>query len=182
MGRYASLSLKIVYNLEIMTNIDSICPVPKAQRPIEEFIQLTNSWFFSWPMRNKLGFYKILFITWLILLPIALTISNGSIYLKHHLLQSIIISVVSSILLPIFLVTRQLLGWNYVLKRLQSEKVEYEETGWYDGQVWEKPLDWREQDLLVANYEIKPIISLLKRTLSKSIALLFIGIIIYAAL
>lgn len=30
-------------------------------------------------------------------------------------------------------------GWSYVGDRLLSAVVAYEETGWYDGQMWVKP-------------------------------------------
>jgi hypothetical protein len=30
-------------------------------------------------------------------------------------------------------------GWSYVGDRLLSAVVPYEETGWYDGQMWVKP-------------------------------------------
>ena len=43
-----------------------------------------------------------------------------------------------------------------------SENIEYEESGWYDGQVWEKPIDWRAKDLLIAQHQVKPILNHLK--------------------
>ena len=42
---------------------------------------------------------------------------------------------------------------NYIQNRLISEKVEYEETGWYNGKTWEKTLSSRQQDLLIAQHE-----------------------------
>ncbi|MFZ9901232.1 MAG: CGLD27 family protein, partial [Vulcanococcus sp.] len=33
------------------------------------------------------------------------------------------------------------------------------------GQVWEKPLAWRQQDLLVATHEVKPILRRLQQAL-----------------
>ena len=64
------------------------------------------------------------------------------------------------------LLIRQWLGWTYVHKRLLSERVEYEESGWYDGQVWEKPLSWRERDLLLAQHEVRPILGRLGRAMA----------------
>jgi len=63
---------------------------------------------------------------------------------------------------PILLLSRQFLSWIYIYKRLNSENIEYEESGWYDGQVWEKPIDWRSKDLLIAQYQVKPILDHLK--------------------
>ena len=53
---------------------------------------------------------------------------------------------------------RLYLGWNHVFKRLNSESVEYEESGWYDGQVWLKPLALKERESLIASNEVKPIL------------------------
>tara|TARA_B100000941_G_scaffold152906_1_gene108408 strand:- start:269 stop:400 length:132 start_codon:yes stop_codon:yes gene_type:complete len=43
---------------------------------------------------------------------------------------------------------------------LTSEKVEYEESGWYDGQVWIKPLVLKEKESLIALIEVKPILKI----------------------
>lgn len=37
-------------------------------------------------------------------------------------------------------------GWSYVGDRLLSAVVPYEETGWYDGQMWVKPPEVNEHD------------------------------------
>ena len=56
-----------------------------------------------------------------------------------------------------------------------SESVDYEESGWYDGQTWEKPLSWREQDLLVARHEVRPILGRLGRAMATAAALMLGG-------
>ena len=61
------------------------------------------------------------------------------------------------------------------MKRLLAECVDYEESGWYDGQTWEKPLSWRERDLLVARHEVRPILSRLARAMALSAGLMLGG-------
>ena len=78
-------------------------------------------------------------------------------------------------ILPMLLLVRQWLGWTYVHKRLLSERVEYEESGWYDGQVWEKPLSWRERDLLLAQHEVRPILGRLGRAMATTTGLILGG-------
>jgi hypothetical protein len=78
-------------------------------------------------------------------------------------------------LVPLLILVRQWLGWSTLLRRLMSTEVEYEESGWYDGQVWEKPLAWRQQDLLVATHEVKPILERLKRALWITVGLLLLS-------
>lgn len=51
-------------------------------------------------------------------------------------------------------VLRIYLGWAYVGDRLLSAAVEYEETGWYDGQLFVKPPEVLARDRLLGSYEV----------------------------
>ena len=143
-----------------MNNI--ICPVPQNQRPLNEFNSIRNSWIISWPIEPKSIFYRKLIFSWMFTLPISLTISYGSDYLKNNIFDLSLISLTSALILPLLLLIRQWLSWIYIYKRLNSENIEYEESGWYDGQVWEKPIDWRAKELLIAQHQVKPVLSHLK--------------------
>jgi len=136
-----------------------ICPVPTNQRPLNEFNCIRNSWLISWPFLEKSIFYRKLILSWLFTTPVSLTISYGSDHLRNNIFELTFVSFTASLVFPILLLTRQWLSWIYIYKRLKSEKIEYEESGWYDGQIWEKPLDWRSKDLLIAQYQVKPILS-----------------------
>ena len=115
------------------------CPVPPEQRPLEEFQQLSTSWFFSWPVGDEPFLARSLAISWIMVLPVCLLVASGSWALKQDPPRLIVAGAVSALVLPLFLLMRQWLGWTYVMKRLLSESVDYEESGWYDGQTWEKP-------------------------------------------
>jgi hypothetical protein len=134
------------------------CPVPPDQRPQEEFTQLSQSWFFAWPRHRQIDLDKALLLSWLLIVPLTVLIASGSWSLRHDPIRLVLAGGVSGLILPMLLLVRQWLGWTYVHKRLLSERVEYEESGWYDGQVWEKPLSWRERDLLLAQHEVRPIL------------------------
>tara|TARA_B100001121_G_C18577842_1_gene568186 strand:+ start:214 stop:711 length:498 start_codon:yes stop_codon:yes gene_type:complete len=156
-----------------------ICPVPSNQRPLNEFNSIRNSWIISWPFLERNIFYRKLILSWLFVIPISLIISYGSDYLKNNMFELILVSLTVSIAFPILLLTRQWLSWMYIYKRLNSENIEYEESGWYDGQTWEKPLDWRSKDLLIAQYQVKPILNHLEVliivfTLVTSVSIIFI--------
>ena len=144
-----------------------ICPVPLNQRPLNEFNSIRNSWIISWPLLEKIVFYKKLLYSWIFITPISLVISYGSDYLKNNIFDLTLISLTTSLMFPILLLSRQFLSWIYIYKRLNSENIEYEESGWYDGQVWEKPIDWRSKDLLIAQYQVKPILDHLKIILNQ---------------
>ena len=156
-----------------------ICPVPSNQRPLNEFNSIRNSWIISWPFLERNIFYRKLILSWLFFIPFSLIISYGSDYLKNNMFELILVSLTVSIAFPILLLTRQWLSWMYIYKRLNSENIEYEESGWYDGQTWEKPLDWRSKDLLIAQYQVKPILNHLEVliivfTLVTSVSIIFI--------
>ena len=136
-----------------------ICPVPPSQRPLNEFNSIRDSWIISWPFLERNIFYRKLIFSWLFITPVSFTISYGSDYLRNNFFELIFISLISAIAFPILLLVRQWLSWVYIYKRLNSENIEYEESGWYDGQTWEKPIDWRAKDLLIAQHQIKPILN-----------------------
>jgi hypothetical protein len=159
-----------------------VCPVPQEQRPLQEYQQLCESWFFRWPIHSLGGLVAALGGGWILLLPIAIIVATGSVPLRHNPVQLVIAAAVAALLLPLLLLTRQWLGWSYVQRRLVREKIIYEESGWYDGQEWEKPLDWRQQDLLVAQHQVKPILVRLGQALTLVLVLLCFGSSICQAL
>ena len=133
------------------------CPVPREQQPTNEFLELSKSMVFSWP-KTKKTLILVLFKFWVGTFILFLIISSGSIYFKTSILRYILLSFFSSLSIPLFISIRLYLGWNHIFKRLTSERVEYEESGWYDGQVWIKPLVLKEKESLIATIEVRPIL------------------------
>ena len=156
----------------------SKCPVPREQQPTNEFIELSKSKIFSWP-KTKKSLIFILIKFWVGAFVLFLVISSGSVYFKTSLLRYILLSFFSSLSIPLLISIRLFLGWNHIFKRLTSEKVEYEESGWYDGQVWEKPLVLKERESLIASIEVKPILKNLIQILSIISVLALSGISIF---
>ena len=154
-----------------------ICPVPQDQRPLNEFNSIRNSWLISWPLLKKSVFYRKLIFSWILTTPISLIISYGSNYLKNNIFDLVIISLTGSFIFPMFLLFRQWLSWIYIYKRLNSEIIEYEESGWYDGQIWEKPLEWRAKDLLIAQHQVKPILTHLGKVIILLIIIIFCSLL-----
>ena len=154
------------------------CPVPKEQQPTNEFIELSKSKIFSWPKSKKLLsiiLIKFCIVTFILFLLIA----SGSIYFKTFLLKYILLSLLSSLSIPLLITIRLYLGWNHIFKRLNSEKVEYEESGWYDGQIWIKPLNLKEKESLIASVEVKPILKNLTQISSCILIIVLSGILIF---
>ena len=157
---------------------NSKCPVPKEQQPTNEFLELSNSFVFSWPKSHK-RLSIVLSSIWIITFLIFIFISSGSVYFEKSFLKYILISFFSSLSIPLLLILRLYLGWNHIFKRLTSEKVEYEESGWYDGQTWIKPIALKEKESLIAILEVKPILINLIQIASIISSLLLIGILFF---
>ena len=157
---------------------ESKCPVPREQQPTNEFIELSKSIIFSWPKKKK-SLIFILIKFWLGAFFLFLIISSGSVYFKTSILKYILISFFTSLSIPLLISIRLYLGWNHVFKRLTSERVEYEESGWYDGHVWIKPLVLREKESLIASIEVKPILKNLIQILSIISVLALSGILLF---
>ncbi len=154
------------------------CPVPREQQPTNEFIELSKSKIFSWP-KSKKSLILVLIKIWIGSFALFLFISSGSIYFKTSITKYILLSLFSSVSVPLLISLKLYFGWNYVFKRLSSERVEYEESGWYDGQVWIKPLALKERESLIAINEVKPIVKNLIQIISIILILALSGILLF---
>ena len=157
---------------------ESKCPVPREQQPTNEFIELSKSIFFSWP-KTKKSLILVLIKFWVGTFVLFLVISSGSIYFKTSLLKYTLLSFFSSLSIPLLISIRLYLGWNHIFKRLTSERVDYEESGWYDGKVWIKPLVLKEKEALIALIEVKPILKNLIQIFSIISVLALSGILLF---
>jgi hypothetical protein len=149
-----------------------ICPVPKDQRPINEYLALKTDFGFSWTSESQLVYYKTSIQIYLITLLTCLLIFNtGTIPFKALFLYSIF--GVTSLLFIVYL--RIYLGWVYVYTRLMQATVAYEESGWYDGQIWVKTPEVLIKDKLAGQYQVKPILNKIKNTL------IFFSVLVFAS-
>ena len=156
----------------------SNCPVPKNQQPTNEFIELSKSKIFSWP-KSKKSFLLVLLKIWLGTFLLFIVIASGSVYFETAKLKYILLSFFCSLSLPFLLSIRLYLGWNHIFKRLTSDKIEYEESGWYDGKIWIKPINLKEKESLIASLEVKPILKNLIQILSLIIIFALFGILFF---
>lgn len=156
----------------------NFCPVPLEQQPIYEYEQLKDSWFFRWATLNPLDYGKKIF--WLVFWGalFASPISWASFPpAKEPLLFGVFVGVGSIFLTG--LITLQLyLAWRYIGDRLNQEQILYEESGWYDGQIWQKPEEIIQRDRLIVTGKIEPILKRLRQTLLALILILGLDIII----
>ncbi|XP_057960537.1 protein CONSERVED IN THE GREEN LINEAGE AND DIATOMS 27, chloroplastic isoform X2 [Malania oleifera] len=128
--------------------------VPFEQRPVNEYSSLRNGPLYSWGELTPGNFFLRLGGLWLTAftvlgVPIAAASFNPS------------------------------MGWSYVGDRLLSAVIPYEESGWYDGQMWVKPPKVLARDRLLGSYKVKPVIKLLKQTLVGTGALLVTAVTLF---
>jgi hypothetical protein len=148
----------------MMESTVDFCPVPLEQQPIHEYEQLKDSWFFHWVTLEPLIYTrKLMWVSlwgWLFASPIA----AASFPPQKQLLDFVLGGVIGSIFFVGLVLIRLYLGWRYIRDRLQKKTVVYEESGWYDGQVWEKPETILNRDRLIASYQVEPILKRLQKT------------------
>jgi len=140
------------------------CPVPPEQQPVNEYEVLKDSWLCCWATLDLFAYIQRLFwvllVGWLMISPIAA--ASFSPVKKPFLFT--LASGLGAMLLVALVLSRILLGWYYIRDRLQAQKVIYEESGWYDGQIWEKPAEVLTRDRLIVTYQVDPILRRLKQT------------------
>ncbi|GKV00153.1 hypothetical protein SLEP1_g12895 [Rubroshorea leprosula] len=156
------------------------CPVPWEQQPINEYQSLSTSFPFSWASGDLVEYCSRLFVTGAsFALFIGLPVSwFGAVGADNEPLKRILAAVSSGIIFVTIAVLRMYLGWAYVGNRLLSATVEYEETGWYDGQIWVKTAEVLARDRLLGSFSVKPVLSRLKYSLVTLAASLFISILL----
>ncbi len=125
---------------------------------------MSASWFYSWGSRNLRGYLvpiiSLWLLSWLVVGPMA-AVS----FVPAKLLPQFMISAsLGALLLPTLALVQLYVGWNHVCDRLSAPAVPYEESGWYDGQIWEKPEEVMNRDRLIADYQVKPLMLRLQKT------------------
>ena len=161
-----------------MSSSKKYCPIPLYQRPANEYKILRSSCFFSWPASSFTSFLLQLLSFWLIMSCLGLVVFNN-LLAPMRFEKAILLDVFWPTLLVVMFLIRLYLGWSYVMQRLLSATVFYEESGWYDGQIWIKPSEVLTEDRLLGIYEVKPLVKTIRQALLFITATLLIEIIIY---
>lgn len=142
----------------------SNCPVPDAQQPLNEYRALQKSCFFSWALRPLVQLLQAMGCIWGISWIISGPIAAASFLPSQHLGKFLLIGAAGASVPVVFMLLHLYLSWRYVAVRLSRPTVCYEESGWFDGQVWHKPEEVIVRDRLVFTYEVQPLLKRLKQT------------------
>ena len=155
----------------------NLCPVPFDQQPLNEFYALKNSCFFSFfgfkLSKYIYGIAIICLMLAFVLTPLVLATIKFSwnVFLITEL--CCVICLLSLILIRLYL------GWSYIVYRLFSATIFYEESGWYDGQIWVKTPEMLTKDRLIGTYYVLPLLKRIKLTLVFLATCIFIESCLY---
>lgn len=141
------------------------CPVPKEQRPINEYMELVQSNFFNWPFLPESLYRKKIVKAFLTCFIISFPFSSFFFSLSESPIKFVLVNSIISTLLLLLILIRVLLGWNYIKERLYNPTIFYEESGWYDGRIWVKSKNILVQDRLIHSYQVVPALKKLYQTL-----------------
>lgn len=160
----------------------AVCPVPSEQLPLNEYEELRQSWYFRWAMLDLSRYVKKMIWLWGWSLLVAAPVAAASFAPAKFPLQFLLASAAGGILVVLLALLRLYLGWAYVSARLVDTAVVYEESGWYDGQIWQKPAEVLTRDRLVVSYQIQPLLKRMQATFGVLIGSLFLGAIVWRIL
>ncbi|MEM8503690.1 MAG: CGLD27 family protein [Cyanobacteria bacterium P01_D01_bin.1] len=146
------------------SSIGARCPVPVDQIPIKEYESMSQSWFYSWGAKALRGYLLPIVILWLVSWLVVGPMSAVSFGPTKLPIRFAISASLGALILPVLTLVQLYIGWNHVCDRLSQQSVFYEESGWYDGQMWEKPKEVSDRDRLIADYQVKPILLRLQKT------------------
>nr|QUE29736.1 Ycf36 [Erythrotrichia carnea] len=145
-----------------MTLSRKSCPVPLEQQPLEEYSSLILSNFFSLPAKEVRAYFLFLFLLSISITFLGSLLFSSNFFLFYLDLPLLFTMLMCSDTIVILLIFRLYFSWSYVSKRLLSAIVFYEESGWYDGQIWVKTTDVLIQDRLIAINISIPLINRIK--------------------
>mmetsp|Transcript_25577 Transcript_25577/g.34032 ORF Transcript_25577/g.34032 Transcript_25577/m.34032 type:complete len:292 (+) Transcript_25577:89-964(+) len=140
--------------------------VPEAQRPANEYLDLIRQPFFAWAdqERGNTGLAIRLAVVYFVSFFLVCFPISGATYTQDgFLLQKIASSNVGSLALVLLLLVRIYTGWGYIGSRLKSKVIEYEETGWYDGDIEYKNEAEKARDLFLYRSDVQPVEERLKK-------------------
>lgn len=154
--------------------------VPFEQRPVNEYSSLKDGTLYSWGDLGPGPFFLRLGGLWLVTFTVlGAPIAAASFNPSRDPLRFVLAAGTGTLFLVSLIVLRIYLGWSYVGDRLLSAVIPYEETGWYDGQMWVKPPEVLARDRLLGSYKVKPVIKLLKQTLVGTGVLLVTAVMLF---
>jgi len=139
--------------------------VPEGQRPVNEYLDMKQAPLFGWGS-NEVGLKGLLIRLGVVysvaFLALGFPIAGATYTSDGYLLQKIASANVGTLGLVLIVLIRIYSGWGYIGSRLQSKVIEYEETGWYDGNFEPKTEAEMKRDQFLYRSDVQPAVDRLK--------------------
>ena len=165
--------------MKMNDSVTQFCPVPQEQQPDYEYKQLQESWFFSWATLHPADYVKKMLWVGFAFSAISAPIAAVSFLPTEYPIKFALSAIAGILFFTSLLLSQLYFGWSHVRNRLYQDRISYEESGWYDGQIWLKPESRLTRDRLIVSYEIQPIIDRLKKTFGFFLGITVVGSIIW---
>lgn len=150
----------------LTTNV--FCSIPEDQKPMNEYLETKENIFLNWSSSNPKRYKKILFfIVFLLFITNALLyfyFENPFFKQKNNILLLIFNSTFNFFFLFLLFF---ILRWRELNLRFETSRLFYEESSWFDGQIWEKPSFLLKNDRFISKLKIFPIIKRIFKTFLK---------------
>lgn len=155
------------------------CPVPTEQQPINEYQDMRESWFYRWGECDLRGYLKPVWVLWGLSWIFSGPVAAASFAPAKYPLPFCLSAAMGAFVLPVLALAQLYIGWFHVCGRLRQQSVPYEESGWYDGQVWVKPEEILSRDRLIVDYQVKPILQRIQKTFGVIAGILAVGLTVW---
>lgn len=155
------------------------CPVPAEQQPINEYQAMRESWFYRWGTLSLGAFLKPVGWLWAISWAFTGPMAAASFEPAKFPIAFGLSAAMGATVLPLLALVQLYVGWVHVGRRLSDQAIPYEESGWYDGQIWVKPDEVSSRDRLIVEYQIQPVLRRLRRTFGTLSAALAVGLTVW---
>ena len=158
------------------------CPVPLQQRPFNEYLNFKKSFVFNLFISKFSIFYlaNLFFFNFFLFFFYYFSQFFFNLLLEHAI-KIFLVNISILFFFQTLLILRTYLGLFYIKKRLENYIIEYEESSWFDGQLWIKPIKILMQDRLISYYRVSPFLKRLKKTtlyLLSNLILVFLFLLI----
>ena len=153
------------------------CPVPAEQQPINEYQDVSGSWFYGWGSRSLWGYLKPVIVLWLVGWGIAGPMAAASFAPAKHPLPFALSAAMGAMVLPLLALLQLLCGLvpcggaaaaNHCAptKSLAGTMVSYGSS----------PEEVSNRDRLIVDYQVLPVLRRIRRTIGAMAALLGLGL------
>ncbi len=156
-----------------------VCPVPAEQQPINEYQEVRQSWFYGWGGRQLAAYLQPVVGLWCLSWVVVGPMVGASFFPSRQPLLFTLTAALGALILPTLALVQLYVGWAHVAGRLRQATVPYEESGWYDGQLWVKPEEIYNRDRLIVDYEVKPVLQRIRYTLGVIVILFSLGLLVW---